>query len=979
MSPTLSIASNSINLEVNPNSVLISHDGMSMPVSLSPKLIFGDREIILKAIPGHQINDLSSGHIVTLNCATERVGGSDLQSCILLQWSPKEKVLRKWVRIQVTGSSIMLKKVILDEYTGAPKPIVSSPVQPSDATGQPDPQSYPVFIDGFFAGVEFPIASTSYMNGKLILAHTPSTKLQAGRSFTSKKAVYGVAQKGTERIAFQQYISANRSKPLTLHVNYNSWWTSPVPYSETDISKLMGMFEKNLTKPYGVSFDTFCIDMGWSQREAVWDIDPKTFPKGFAKIKADAERMKSRLGLWISPSNCYSPGSFDNEWAAKQGYEMLKGVQWDGKTAYFACLAGPKYQARFAQQLCTMATRWGVRHFKFDGYLPTCPESNHGHTPGIESAEAVANGFLSAIKQLRKAAPDAWLETTCMGWNPSPWWLFHVNSVVGTYGDDAPYGRVPCPVYRESYTTGRDYFNLQGAALLPIPIAAQEVLGIVHQTSEPLENDAVTTILRGNMFLPVYLNPGYMNDSRWKAFAGTIAWARKNASILQVTTPILPASWSNGKVPHFSATEQMPREPYGYAHWKNGKGFIMLRNPWIEPITYKLKLDSSVGLAGNVTGLSAVSIYPEPRLYGSNLDAGKTLDVPLAPYETVVLSISARQSVKGVPVVAESLKQCIDAKMITKEIRRIEFDGPAESFGPDWTSLTGDMKSATEVHIVTDIDLKAPQGEMLLLLECNQPPTVPVSQISVNGKKAEFTMTGSEFGWAASGVAKVGHWVFLRVPLTNGKNNVDASMLVDSAFTNVSAWVWASRAKPAGPANYPNTIPSPELISLNSLALLAPITPDDVPNEILHKTRPVEHIDGIYLDTIEPESVVQGWGVLQKNKSVWEKPMTIAGQRFVRGLGTHAKSRIIYDLHGSKYSRFQSWVGADGATSPTITFEVWIDGIKRWESGLMDRSTQAKWVDVDIAGASKLELIVGDGGNSIMGDHANWADARLVK
>jgi hypothetical protein len=353
--------------------------------------------------------------------------------------------------------------------------------------------------------------------------------------------------------------------------------------------------------------------------------------------------------------------------------------------------------------------------------------------------------------------------------------------------------------------------------------------------------------------------------------------------------------------------------------------------------------------------------------------------VHLAPYETVVLSISAKQSVTGIPGVSESLKQCIDAKIITKEIRRIEFDGPAESFGPDWTSLTGDMKSVIEVHIVTDIDLKAPQGEMLLLLECNQPPTVPVSQVSINGKKADFTMTGSEFGWAASGVGKVGHWVFLRVPLANGKNNVDVNMLVDSAFTNVSAWVWATRDKSVGPANYPNTIPSPELISLNSLALLEPITPDDIPVDIQHRTRPVERIDGIYLDTIKPESVVQGWGVLQKNKSVWEKPMTIAGQRFVRGLGTHAKSRIVYNLSDGKYGRFQSWVGADGATSPTITFEVWLDGVKRWESGLMDRSTPAKWVDVDIAGASQLELIVGDGGNSVMGDHANWADARLVK
>ena len=35
------------------------------------------------------------------------------------------------------------------------------------------------------------------------------------------------------------------------------------------------------------------------------------------------------------------------------------------------------------------------------------------------------------------------------------------------------------------------------------------------------------------------------------------------------------------------------------------------------------------------------------------------------------------------------------------------------------------------------------------------------------------------------------------------------------------------------------------------------------------------------------------------------------------------------------YRRFQSWVGADADTSPTITFEIWADGRKLWESGLM--------------------------------------------
>ncbi len=100
-------------------------------------------------------------------------------------------------------------------------------------------------------------------------------------------------------------------------------------------------------------------------------------------------------------------------------------------------------------------------------------------------------------------------------------------------------------------------------------------------------------------------------------------------------------------------------------------------------------------------------------------------------------------------------------------------------------------------------------------------------------------------------------------------------------------------------------------ISLDAQPLLSPVEPTAA-TRLVRSQLPVEKIDGIFLDALEPVSCVQGWGKLQKNQSVWEKPMTIAGRSFRRGLGTHADSRIVYDLGGG-YRRFQSWVGADGA------------------------------------------------------------------
>ena len=133
--------------------------------------------------------------------------------------------------------------------------------------------------------------------------------------------------------------------------------------------------------------------------------------------------------------------------------------------------------------------------------------------------------------QSRKANPNVWLRPTCFGSDPSPWWLFYTNSVTGTFSDDSPFGRVPSPVYRESYTSARDYFHMQGAAWHPISMSAEEVLGLIHQTNEPFMNDAVAVTMRGGEFLPLYLNPKYMGGRRWEMLAGLLKWSRKNSEI----------------------------------------------------------------------------------------------------------------------------------------------------------------------------------------------------------------------------------------------------------------------------------------------------------------------------------------------------------------------------------------------------------------------------------------------------------------
>jgi hypothetical protein len=945
------------------DAVKLTSGDQTIPATLkSPVFRFDDGPAVGNASPEKTEGSLDNdGTLTVLYSPIPLDGPSQLEVRLLVQASAKESVLRKWARFRVTGGHTrLLKEIVIEDIDARGRKVRTFPGEI---------QSYPVLLDGFFAGIEFPISATRIEGDHILMAHSPGLRVEPGVEYESRKAVFGCASAGEELRAFRRYILAHRPPPGTLHVDYNSWWTSPAPYyTEKDILDLMDVFRTRLYEPYKASFDTFCIDMGWSNMKSLWEIDTKLFPEGFSRIQRAAEAMNSRLGLWISPCSGY-PTALDVNWAKENGYEALAGA---------LCLGGKRYQTAFKERLVDMVTRYGVRQIKLDGYRLTCPENDHGHEPGPLSAEPIAEGIIAAAEAVHRVAPDTWLEPTCFGLNPSPWWLFFFNSAIGSFGDDAPNGRVPAPVYRESYTTARDFFNLQGAYWNPAPQAAQEVLGIIHQTTEPFMNDAVMTVLRGHMFLPLYLNPRYMDDPRWKSLAALLAWARANAASMTDTAPLLPRSWQDGKCPKFTAEVPMPREPYGYAHWRDVDGLVVLRNPWIAPQTYPLVLAEHLKLPSETDSLSVVSLYPEPRVYGHPQDG--VLDVPLAPYETVVLSLWHGQVVEGLPSAQQVLSGQVAASDVRFSLIKTEYEGDTGGFGPNWTSLVGDASAVTDLSVNARMAVRAQEAEILVLLDGSASTELPGTTLRISEKDVPLTTSSSETGWSATGADRPEHWLFLCAPLPHGESNVSLTLPVADEGVKVSVWVWAKKPGNAA-AELPNglmVLPAPETISLDSVALMAPTDLSQATvTEVKRAPRPVEKIDGVFLDAIDPISASQGYGTLQKNKSVWEKPMKIAGKHFRRGLGTHSPSRIVYALDG-KFRRFQAWAGADSATAPTVTFEVWVDGQKRWESGLMTQKDDAKPVDVDVTNAKELDLIGGDGGNGIVADHADWAEARLL-
>ncbi len=141
----------------------------------------------------------------------------------------------------------------------------------------------------------------------------------------------------------------------------------------------------------------------------------------------------------------------------------------------------------------------------------------------------------------------------------------------------------------------------------------------------------------------------------------------------------------------------------------------------------------------------------------------------------------------------------------------------------------------------------------------------------------------------------------------------------------------------------------------------------------------------VYLSDLTWTYVSNTWGPMEKDKSNGEAAagdglvITLNGVTYTKGLGTHAPSEVRYNLGGA-YTTFLTDVGVDDEVgiNGLVVFQVWADGTLLYDSGAMTGSTVTKSVDVSVAGKNELKLIVTDGGNGAVSDHADWAGARLL-
>ncbi len=134
----------------------------------------------------------------------------------------------------------------------------------------------------------------------------------------------------------------------------------------------------------------------------------------------------------------------------------------------------------------------------------------------------------------------------------------------------------------------------------------------------------------------------------------------------------------------------------------------------------------------------------------------------------------------------------------------------------------------------------------------------------------------------------------------------------------------------------------------------------------------------VWLDDLSMQTMYQDWGTPQVNKSIMGTPLEVNGVKYTRGIGTHSISRFLVSLEG-KAKSISGQVGSDDRNdySCDMEFQIIADKEVVWRSGIMRKGMPAKSFNVDLKNVKKLALLVTEGGDGIMYDHADWLNVKF--
>ncbi len=473
-----------------------------------------------------------------------------------------------------------------------------------------------------YAGVEHPMSVNEASKDGFICSLPRTTDLPS-RSTTQVSAVLGFATPGQLRRSFQlDYINRERARAYSPFLNYNTWYDIGyfTPYTEKDALDTVKLFGEELVNKRGVQFDSFLFDDGWDDTETLWQFH-KDMPNEFRELDKQAKTYKASPGVWFSPWGGYGPPKESRIKAAGETYETNE--------RGFA-LSGPKYYKLFRDMCLHMIRENGVNHFKFDG------------TSG-EAAPAKGSKFgsdfeamIALIDELRDEKADLYINLTTGTW-ASPFWFGIADSIWRGNWDHEFCGE---GTERQQWITFRDAsIYAHNVAISPLfPINSLMTHGVIYNkgarglkttSGNDLSDEIWSGFALGTQMQELYITPSMLTPEEWDELAAAAKWARANAETL------VDSHWVGGDPKHMAV--------YGFAAWSPAKGIVTLRNPAAVEQTFSFDPASVFELPIGAPVKYTLSSPKGDKLPAETVQAGKPVEVKLAPFQVLVIEAKPQQ------------------------------------------------------------------------------------------------------------------------------------------------------------------------------------------------------------------------------------------------------------------------------------------------------------------------------------------------
>jgi hypothetical protein len=573
-----------------------------------------------------KILQLPSIHPLIADAASSRFADRVLGKSITAELGDDAGTVHILWRAELRDDSNYIRQTITLEAVKQDVPIrevrlLDAPLSNASVSGHA--RGSPVIADNFFLGFEHPLSLCSVAAGRAICALERQLPLRAGRRITYS-SVAGVAPTGQLRRAFLYYMERERAHPYRTFLHYNSWYDLGyfTPYTETDALDVINSFGSELNEKRGVRLSSFLFDDGWDDPSSLWKFGAG-FPRGFANLRAAAEKYGAEPGIWMSPWGGYGqPRERRLATAKAAGYET--------NTTGLA-LSGPKYFTLFRDTALDMVRKFGVNQFKFDG-----TGNANQVTPGSDF-DSDFDAAITLINDLRAAKPDIYINLTT-GTYPSPFWLRYADSI-WRGGEDHSFAGVGSS--RQRWITYRDAatyrYVVREGPLFPLNslmlhglIFAKHAKDLDTDPNGDFTSEIHDYFGNGTQLQEMYITPALLQPGDWDHLAEAAKWSAENAGTLVDT--------------HWIGGDPAELEIYGWASWSPAKGILVLRNPSDR----KQSIDIDVARAfelprGAAQRYSANSPWNDDAsedAYPLVLTAGQPHRFNLEPFAVLVLDVT---------------------------------------------------------------------------------------------------------------------------------------------------------------------------------------------------------------------------------------------------------------------------------------------------------------------------------------------------